>query len=118
MNTMVPHVRQRDKIVDFAMLPTIREQCRGEKIVHCHGAFDLVHVGHLIHFEEAKALGDILVVTITGDRYITKKRSVSFNEEMRARQLAALEIVDCVAVVQEPSAFSAIQALKPDVYVK
>src|SRR5438309_8122755 len=118
MNTMVPHVRQRDKIVDFAMLPTIREQCRGEKIVHCHGAFDLVHIGHLIHFEEAKALGDVLVVTITADAHITKKRSVNFTEDDRARQVAALEIVDYVAIVQEPSAQSAIEALHPDIYVK
>ena len=84
----------------------------------CHGAFDLVHMGHLIHFEEARSLGDILVVTITADRHITKKRSVSFSEEYRARQLAALEIVDYVAIVDEPSAVTPIEALQPDVYVK
>jgi len=110
--------RQRDKIVTIGDLPTIRERFRDKKIVHCHGAFDLIHLGHLTHFEEARALGDILVVTLTGDAHITKKRSVTFSEDQRARQVAALEIVDYAAVVQEPTALSAIEALRPDFYVK
>lgn len=101
-----------------ADLPVIRERFRDQRIVLCHGAFDLVHLGHLTHFEEAKALGDILVVTITGDRFITKKRAMAFSERDRARQLAALEIVDYVAVIDEPSAATPIGALRPDVYVK
>ena len=42
----------------------------GKQIVHCHGVFDLLHVGHLRHFEQAKANGDILVVTLTPDRFV------------------------------------------------
>jgi cytidyltransferase-like protein len=118
METTTDRVRQRQKIVPFEDLPKIRERFRDKTIIHCHGAFDLVHIGHLIHFEEAKGLGDLLVVTITADAYITKKRSVTFNEEHRARQVAALEIVDYVAVVPEPTALSAIEALRPEVYVK
>src|SRR6202795_3026636 len=82
----------RRKIVPLAELTDVRARFRGKTIVLCHGAFDLIHMGHLIHFEEARSLGDVLVVTITADRHITKKRSVSFTEEYRARQLAALEI--------------------------
>lgn len=111
-------VNQRDKIVAFAELPRIRERFAGRRIVQCHGAFDLVHIGHLNHFEEAKALGDLLVVTITADRHITKKRTVTFTQDQRARQVAALSIVDYVAIVDEPTALSAIEALHPDVYVK
>jgi cytidyltransferase-like protein len=107
-----------DKIVGIDDLGRIRERLRDQRIVHCHGAFDLVHPGHLVHFEEARTLGDVLVVTVTGDRHITKKRSVTFTEEQRARQVAALEVVDYVAVIQEPTALSAIAALHPDVYVK
>ena len=81
----------------------------GKKIVQCHGAFDLVHIGHLIHFEEAKAQGDVLVVTITADRFITKKRGVTFPEDYRAQQVAALAIVDYVALVPEPTALSAVE---------
>jgi cytidyltransferase-like protein len=110
--------RQRDKIVTIDDLPRIRERYRDRRIVHCHGAFDLIHLGHLTHFEEARALGDVLVVTLTGDTHITKKRSVTFSEDQRARQVAALEIVDYAAIIQEPTALSAIEALRPDFYVK
>jgi len=106
------------KILTLPQLAALRERLRDKTIVLCHGAFDLVHMGHVLHFEEAASLGDVLVVTITADKYITKKRSVSFSEEYRARQVAALEIVDFVAIVNEPSAVSAIEALRPDVYVK
>jgi len=111
-------VRQRDKLLTMDDLPRLRERFRDRRIVHCHGAFDLVHIGHLIHFEEARSLGDILVVTITADQHITKKRAVTFTQEHRARQVAALEMVDYVAIIQEPTALSAIEALHPDVYVK
>ncbi|HYM23626.1 MAG TPA: PfkB family carbohydrate kinase [Vicinamibacterales bacterium] len=114
----VSRVRTRDKIVPLEDLRRIREEFRTSTIVQCHGAFDLVHVGHLTHLEEARALGDMLVVTITGDQHITKKRSVTFSETQRAHQLAALELVDYVAIVNEPTALSAIESLHPDVYVK
>ena len=110
--------RWRDKIVPLADLAKIRQQFCDRTIVLCHGAFDLVHMGHLIHFEDARALGDLLVVTVTADKYITKKRSVSVREDFRARQVASLEIVDYVAIVNEPSAVAAIDTLRPDVYVK
>ncbi len=96
--------REQRKILTLGELPALRARYRDKRIVLCHGAFDLVHVGHLIHFEEARSLGDLLVVTVTADEFITKKRSVSFNEQHRLRQLAALEIVDYVALVNEPSA--------------
>jgi len=106
------------KILTLAELAQLRERLRDKRIVLCHGAFDLIHMGHVIHFEEAAALGDVLVVTLTADQYITKKRSVSFSEEYRLRHVAALEIVDYVAMVNEPSAVAAIDALHPDIYVK
>jgi cytidyltransferase-like protein len=109
---------RRQKIVPLAVLTDIRSRFRDKTIVLCHGAFDLVHMGHLIHFEEARAQGDLLVVTVTGDRHITKKRAVSFHENYRALQVASLEIVDWVAIVDEPSAVAALDALNPDVYIK
>jgi cytidyltransferase-like protein len=110
--------RQQHKIVSIPELSALRTRFRDKVIVLCHGAFDLVHMGHLIHFEQARALGDLLVVTITADDHITKKRAVSFSDDYRTRQLAALEIVDYVAIVNEPSAVTPIEALQPDVYVK
>jgi cytidyltransferase-like protein len=110
--------RPTRKILALDELPALRARLRDKRIVLCHGAFDLVHVGHLNHFEEARSLGDVLVVTVTADDFITKKRSVSFHEEYRLRQLAALELIDYVAIVRDPSAVPALEALQPDVYVK
>ncbi len=106
------------KILTLTELASVRQRYADKAIVLCHGAFDLIHMGHVLHFEEAASLGDILVVTVTGDQHITKKRSISFNEQYRVRSVAALEIVDYVAIVDEPSAVAAIEALRPDVYVK
>lgn len=92
---------------------------RGRRVVHCHGAFDLLHPGHLMHFRAARAMGDMLVVTLTADRFIRKgsNRPV-FPERLRAEALAALRVVDYVAVVPFPTGVEAIVAVRPHVYVK
>lgn len=91
----------------------------GKKIVHCHGVFDLMHPGHVRHFQAAKAMGDILVVTVTPDKYVNKGpgRPV-FTEELRAESVAALECVNYVAINLWPNAVETIKILRPDIYVK
>ena len=91
----------------------------GKKIVHCHGVFDLVHIGHIRHFSIARELGDILVVTITPDQYVNKGpgRPV-FTESLRAEYIAALEPVDYVIINSWPTAVEIIKTIKPDIYVK
>ncbi len=92
---------------------------QGKTIVHCHGVFDLLHVGHIRHLEEAKALGDVLVVTVTPDCYVNKgPHRPAFQEDLRIEGIAALDAVDYVAMNQWETAENAIKALKPDVYVK
>jgi rfaE bifunctional protein nucleotidyltransferase chain/domain len=90
-----------------------------KKIVLCHGVFDLLHVGHIRHFERAKRFGDILIVTVTPDRYVNKgpHRPV-FGEELRAEAIAALDCVDYVALNRWPMAVETIELLRPDFYVK
>lgn len=91
----------------------------GKKIVHCHGCFDLIHHGHIKHFEAAKQFGDILVVTITEDQYVNKGPDRPFfNHNVRAYNLAALEMIDYVAINYAPTAIPAIESIKPDCYVK
>jgi len=92
---------------------------QGKKIVHCHGCFDLMHPGHIKHFQAAKNMGDLLVVTLTPDKYIDKgpERPV-FNENLRAESIAALECVDYVAVNKWPTAEQTLRLLKPNYYVK
>jgi cytidyltransferase-like protein len=96
-----------------------RLRAQGKKIVQCHGTFDLIHPGHIIHFEEAKALGDVLVVTITGEKYVNKGPGRPyFNDLLRVKWLAALECVDYVIVVPYPAAVEAIECVCPHFYCK
>jgi len=92
---------------------------KGKKIVLCHGCFDLMHPGHIKHFQAAKRMGDILVVTVTPDKYVDKGpgRPV-FNQELRAECIAALECVDYVAVNEWPTAEETLRVLRPHYYVK
>ena len=91
----------------------------GNKIIHCHGVFDLIHPGHVRHFQSAKVLGDVLVVTITSDPYVNKGpgRPV-FSEKLRAESVAALECVDYVVINYSYNAVELIKKIRPDVYVK
>ena len=111
----------RDKIKLLPDLATTLAGLRGQgrKVVHCHGVFDLLHVGHLRYFQEAKAMGDVLVVTLTTDKFVNKgPHRPAFPEQLRAEALAGLECVDFVAINPHPTAVEAIRLLKPDVYVK
>ena len=91
----------------------------GKRIVQCHGTFDLLHPGHIVHFEEAKALGDVLVVTITGEQYVNKGPGRPFfNDQLRVKALTALECVDYVIVIPFSAAVEAIECVRPDVYCK
>lgn len=96
-----------------------QERTKGQVVVQAHGSFDLMHPGHLKHLEAARAFGDILMVTVTGDQYINKgpNRPV-FGEQLRAEMLAALEVVDYVAINYHPDAVSAILKIAPSYYVK
>ena len=92
---------------------------RASKIVQCHGVFDLLHVGHIRHFAEARKMGDVLVVTITPDCHVNKgPHRPAFNQGLRAESIAALECVDYVAVNEWPTAVEAIGIVRPDYYVK
>ncbi len=92
---------------------------KGKKIVHCHGVFDLLHPGHIKHFQAAKKKGDVLVVTITKDQFVNKGpgRPV-FHQELRAESIAAIECVDFVAINEWPTAVETIKKIKPHFYVK
>lgn len=111
----------RDKIKPMDDLAQIahRAKEKGETVVQCHGVFDLLHIGHLKHFESARAEGSMLIVTITADNFVNKGpgRPI-FPEQMRAEALANLMQVDWVGIVEDPSAEKAIDAIKPNIYAK
>lgn len=107
------------KIIKFKRLKELKIKHAGKKIVQCHGIYDLLHHGHLLHLNSAKKFGDILVVTITPDRYVNKGPGrPRFSEQERAEMLAALQIVDYVVINNYPKAIEPIKQLRPDFYVK
>lgn len=110
-----------NKVVKFADLPALLLGLKEahKKIVLCHGCFDLMHPGHIKHFQAAKKMGDLLVVTVTPDKFVNKGpgRPV-FDENLRAESIAALECVDYVAINLWPDPVETIKALRPDIYVK
>lgn len=91
----------------------------GKKIVLCHGVFDLIHPGHIRHFAQAKKLGDVLIVTLTGDRFVKKGPDRPlFNQQLRSEVLASISDIDYVSAVDCESAVEIIKKLKPEIYVK
>ena len=96
-----------------------RLRADGKTIVHCHGAFDLLHPGHIRHLTCARQLGDVLVVTLTEDRFIRKGPGrPAFNQQLRVETMAALAAVDHVATSPWPTAVETIERLRPSLYVK
>ncbi|HOX28900.1 MAG TPA: adenylyltransferase/cytidyltransferase family protein, partial [bacterium] len=111
----------KEKILGVNELAKLLEKLRGEKkrIVHCHGVFDLLHIGHIRYLEQARSMGDVLVVTLTPDKYVDKgPNRPAFAEQLRAEALASLGIVDYVAINEWPTAEETLRLLRPDVYVK
>jgi rfaE bifunctional protein nucleotidyltransferase chain/domain len=109
------------KILPLEVLSGLLEEYRsaGKTIVHCHGVFDLLHVGHLRHLSQAKSLGDVLVVTVTPDEFVNKgPHRPAFPHALRAEVLAALTCVDFVAVNRWPTAAETIRLLRPHLFVK
>jgi rfaE bifunctional protein nucleotidyltransferase chain/domain len=109
------------KIRTLGELACEAEKCRREglRIVLAHGTFDLLHLGHVRYFEEARQQGDLLLVTITADNFVNKGPSRPyFPHELRAEMVGALTCVDGVAINHAPTAVNVIEAIKPDVYVK
>ncbi len=93
----------------------------GERIVFTNGVFDLLHRGHVEYLEEARALGDRLVVAINTDASVRELKGPErpiVPEDERAEILAALESVDLVVTFGEPTPARVIREVAPDVLVK
>jgi len=110
-----------DKIRPLTEIAGIARRLRqgGKTIVQAHGTFDLLHVGHVRHLEAARAQGDVLIVTITADRFVNKGpgRPV-FSEMLRAEMLASIHHVDWVGISESTDAVAAISLIEPALYVK
>ena len=93
----------------------------GKKVVFTNGVFDILHVGHLTYLEEARDLGDVLVVGVNSDSSVKTnkgdKRPIN-PEKFRAEMLLGLKFVDFTVIFDEKTPENLLNLLKPDIHVK
>jgi len=92
-----------------------------KKIVFTNGCFDIIHAGHISYLNEAKALGDILIVGLNSDESVRRLKGADrpvVNERDRAYVLANLKPVDYVVMFDEDTPYELIKKIKPDILVK
>jgi rfaE bifunctional protein nucleotidyltransferase chain/domain len=112
-----------NRVVNLSDLVELRTQWRASllRVILTNGTFDLLHIGHVRYLQEARALGDILIVGINSDAsvrgYKGPGRPVVPQSE-RAEIVAALRCVDYVTIFDEPTATHLVESLQPDIYVK
>lgn len=97
------------------------EKRKGRKIIWTNGCFDLLHIGHIKNLQEAKKLGDILIVGLNSDKSIRTLKGEGRpiqNENDRAEILSSLEFVDYVMIFPELSVENYLLRLEPDVFAK
>lgn len=113
--------QQADKICSWEQLASRLHQWQGQKIVFTNGCFDLLHAGHVTYLEQARKLGDKLIVGLNSDRSVSVLKGPGrpiIHEADRARVLAALEAVDAVVLFDQDTPLQLINQIKPQVLVK
>jgi rfaE bifunctional protein nucleotidyltransferase chain/domain len=113
----------RSKILTLGEAASKRAELAGAglKLVFTNGCFDLLHSGHLDYLEQARGLGDFLLVGLNSDASVRRLKGGSrpiLAETERASMLAALAMVDAVTLFGEDTPLALIEALKPDLLVK
>jgi len=94
---------------------------KGKIVGLCHGGFDLLHPGHIKHFELAKKLCDVLIVSITSDKFVRSRKGLGrpvYPDKIRAYMAASIECVDYVVISDFKLGVEIIKLLKPTIYIK
>lgn len=103
-------------------IPAVIEAARaGKKVVFTNGCFDLLHIGHVRYLQEARSLGDILVVGLNTDASVKRLKGPARpiqSESDRAQILAALACVDFTVLFDEDTPENLIREIRPDILVK
>jgi D-beta-D-heptose 7-phosphate kinase/D-beta-D-heptose 1-phosphate adenosyltransferase len=112
-----------DKIVSREQAAQVVADLRrqGKRIVFTNGCFDLLHAGHALYLEQARALGDYLIVGLNSDQSVAAIKGPArpiVNETERARLVAALASVDLVIIFSERTSEALLDVLRPEVFVK
>ncbi len=94
---------------------------KGKRVVFTNGCFDILHLGHVKYLQEAKKLGDVLIVGVNSDASVKRLKGEErpINPQLdRAYLLASLEAVDYVVIFHEDTPYELIKRIKPDILVK
>src|SRR5690349_17655419 len=118
MTELAEKYAHKVKTID-ELIRAVGPRPRKRTVVMCHGVFDLVHPGHIRHLLYAKSKADILVASLTADAHITKAQYRPFvPQELRALNLAALEMVDFVLIDLNPTPLDNIARIQPDYFAQ
>lgn len=121
MHDMVVDARRKIRGRDDLAREVQRRQQAGERGVFTNGCFDLLHLGHVRYLQEARALGDFLVLGLNSDESTRRLKGPGrplIPQNERAEILAALACVDYVTIFPEPTAGPLVEYLRPAIYVK
>jgi len=121
MNDQQDITRQKILRREELAIEVHRRQQAGERGVFTNGCFDLLHLGHIRYLEQARRLGDFLVMGLNSDESVGRLKGVGrplVPEQERAEILAALTCIDYVTIFDEPTAGPLIDLLRPAIYVK
>jgi D-beta-D-heptose 7-phosphate kinase/D-beta-D-heptose 1-phosphate adenosyltransferase len=114
---------RRGKVLERRTLAPLleRRRQRGQTIVFTNGCFDLLHMGHVRHLQQARALGACLVVALNSDDSVRRLKGPArpiIRQDERAEMLSCLECVDYVTIFDEDTPEELLALLKPDVLAK
>jgi rfaE bifunctional protein nucleotidyltransferase chain/domain len=124
MNSILDRkIKTREEIIKLS--EELKKQ--GKTIVTTNGSFDLLHIGHILFFEQAKKQGDILIVGLNSDKSVKEwKKHIGYKDwdkrpinpqDARAKMLAALEFIDYITIYDEPDCLAFVESVKPNVHV-
>ncbi len=111
-------LKEKIKTID-ELCKALGKRPRAKRVIMCHGTFDIVHPGHVRHLIYAKSKADTLVVSLTADTHVSKANFRPYvPQELRAMNLAALEMVDYVIIDSEAKPLRNLGLIQPDYFAK
>jgi rfaE bifunctional protein nucleotidyltransferase chain/domain len=123
MNASKLDIYTSQKIFPFSRAIQMVSQLKKEKktVGLCHGGFDLLHPGHIQHFESAKKLCDILIVSVTSDRFVQERKGEGrpiLSDKLRAYMVSHIDCIDYVVISDYKKGVEVISMIQPTYYIK
>jgi len=118
-----PKLYESEKVISYekAIALIAGFKSKNKKVGLCHGGFDLLHPGHVRHFESAKQLCDVLFVSITSDKFVSSIKGANrpiYTDKLRGYMAASIRFVDYVVISNFKTAIDVLKQLRPDYYIK